>query len=255
MIPSPESENLPLPGQASVQIYQFHVLLLTISPAIWRRFLIRSDSSIADLHHILQIVMGWDDEHLHQFSIHGRHFGVEHIGGIDFTTDPKKIYLRDFKFRLGERFLYEYDFNDYWQLQIRLEQILPFNPAKTYPFCIGGARKTPDEDCGGPQRFMEQEVKQELALWDKKFRLADIMSNLMPTLIDETASIRAAVEPYRAELTSILQEIEEAKFNRFTINQRLKLYASGEVDWHWKELEKQKPKTYKKNVSAKKASK
>jgi hypothetical protein len=143
MIPSQESESLPLPAQVPVQIYQFHVLLLTISPAIWRRFLIRSDSTIADLHYILQIVMGWDDEHLHQFSIHGRHFGVEHIGGIDFTTDPKKIYLRDFNFRPRERFLYEYDFNDYWQLQIRLEQILPFNPAKTYPFCIAGARKTP----------------------------------------------------------------------------------------------------------------
>ena len=62
-----------------------------------------------------------------------------------------------------------------------------------------------------------------------------------------------SVEPYRAELSSILQEIEEAKFNRFTINQRLKLYASGDVDWRWKELEKEKPKTYKK--SSKKASK
>jgi hypothetical protein len=67
MIPSDESP--PLPAQAPVQIYQFHVLLVTISPAIWRRFLIRSDSSIADLHYILQIVMGWDDEHLHQFTI------------------------------------------------------------------------------------------------------------------------------------------------------------------------------------------
>jgi hypothetical protein len=143
MIPSQESESPPLPEQAAVQIYLFHVLLLTISPAIWRRFFIRSDSTIADLYYILQIVMGWDDEHLHQFSIHGRHFGVEHIGGIDFTTDPKKIYLRDFNFRPRERFLYEYDFNDYWQLQIRLEQMLPFNPAKTYPFCIAGARKTP----------------------------------------------------------------------------------------------------------------
>jgi len=191
MIPSQESP--PLPAHAPVQIYQFHVLLLTISPAIWRRFLIRRDSSIADLHHILQVVMGWDDEHLHQFTIHGKHFGVEHIRGIYFSTDPKKIYLRDFKFRVKERFLYEYDFNDYWQLQIRLEQIVPFDPAKTYPFCIAGKRKTPPEDCGGPQRFMEQEVKMELALWDKKFRLAEIMSALLPTIYDETVSIVSAL--------------------------------------------------------------
>ena len=86
MIPSDESESPPLPARATVQIYQFHVLLLTISPAIWRRFLICSDSTIADLHHALQIVMGWDDEHLHQFTIHGRHYGVEHPGGIYFST-------------------------------------------------------------------------------------------------------------------------------------------------------------------------
>jgi hypothetical protein len=107
---------------------------------------------------------------------------------------------------------------------------------------------------------MENEVNMELALWDKKFRLADIMSNLMPTLIDETASIRMAVEPYRAELNSILQDIEEAKFNRFTLNQRLKLYASGAVDWRWKELAaekvpKPKPKPKPKTKSAKKAIK
>lgn len=60
----------------SYEIYQFHVLLLHISPAIWRRILIRSDSSIADLHHVLQIVMGWDDTHLHRFTLHGKEYGI-----------------------------------------------------------------------------------------------------------------------------------------------------------------------------------
>ena len=147
MIPLQESKSLPLPAQVSVQIYQFHILLLTISPAIWRRFLVRSDST-ADLHYIMQIVMGWDDEHLHQFSIHGKHFGVEHSGGIYFTTDPKKIYLPHFNFRLKERFLYEHDFNDYWQLQICLEQIIPFDPAKTYLFYIEVQEKLPPANYG-----------------------------------------------------------------------------------------------------------
>lgn len=175
---TPSDENLPLPAPATVQIYQFYVLLLAISPAIWRRFLIRSDSTIADLHHTLQIVRGWKDKHLHQFTIHGKRFGVEHPGGIYFSTDPKKTHLHDFNFRVKEPFLYECDFNAYWQIQVPLEQIVPFNPSKTYPFCIAGKRKTPPEDCGSPERFMEQEVKMELALWDKKFRLAEIMSGL-----------------------------------------------------------------------------
>ncbi len=50
-------------------IYQLKVLLLGISPMIWRRLLVKSDSAIADLHYILQIAMGWEDIHLHHFII------------------------------------------------------------------------------------------------------------------------------------------------------------------------------------------
>jgi hypothetical protein len=40
-------------------IYQLKVVLLGISPMIWHRLLVRGDSTIADLHYIIQIAMGW----------------------------------------------------------------------------------------------------------------------------------------------------------------------------------------------------
>jgi hypothetical protein len=49
------------------EVYQLHVWLREISPMIWRRLLVRSDSTIADLHYTLQITMGWEGYHLHQF--------------------------------------------------------------------------------------------------------------------------------------------------------------------------------------------
>jgi hypothetical protein len=49
------------------QIYQIHISLLRITPKIWRRVLIPSDMPIADLHRVIQTVMGWENEHLHQF--------------------------------------------------------------------------------------------------------------------------------------------------------------------------------------------
>ncbi len=55
-----------------VKVYQLRVYLRQISPMIWRRLLVRSDSTIADLHYTLQIAMGWDDFHLHQFIIRDR---------------------------------------------------------------------------------------------------------------------------------------------------------------------------------------
>lgn len=91
------------------EIYQFHILLLQISPAIWRRILIRNDSSVADLHHVLQIVMGWNDTHLHRFALHGKEYGIAQSGGIWFRDDPAQIRLADLHMRRKERFLYEYD--------------------------------------------------------------------------------------------------------------------------------------------------
>jgi hypothetical protein len=43
-------------------VYQLRVVLRGVSPLIWRRLLVRSDSTIADLHATLQIALGWSDE-------------------------------------------------------------------------------------------------------------------------------------------------------------------------------------------------
>lgn len=89
------------------EIYQFRIWLKEISPMIWRRLLIKSDASIADLHHCIQIAMGWDNEHLHQFTIQGKSYGIGYVGGISFSDNAREVYLRDFQFRLKEKFTYE----------------------------------------------------------------------------------------------------------------------------------------------------
>ena len=71
-------------------IYQLKVVLLGISPMIWRRLLVKSDSMIADLHYILQIAMGWEDIHLHHFIIHGKQYGITQPGGIIFSDCAKR---------------------------------------------------------------------------------------------------------------------------------------------------------------------
>jgi len=70
---------------------------------------VTSDTTIAQLHDIVQIAMGWEDLHLHQFRIHGKTYGIYRDGGISFADDPHQILLADFKLRKSERFIYEYD--------------------------------------------------------------------------------------------------------------------------------------------------
>jgi hypothetical protein len=166
---------------------------------------------------------------LHQFSLHGREYGVYHSGGVWFDDDPKKVRLSDLKLRLKERFIYQYDFGDNWRHQIRLEQKLPFNPKKDYPVCISGDRKVPPEDCGGPAGFMEIEVSLKLAIWDKKHRLTQFLAKFIKGLEQENGL--ALINKYRTEIKKLFAEIKEAEFDRQAVNQRLKKYALDEPSW------------------------
>ncbi len=122
---------------------------------IYRRLLVRSDMSLADLHYAIQIAMGWEDFHLHRFSIHGKVCGNEDANYIVHYDAPGKPTLEDFAFEPNEKFLYEYDFISWWQHEVRAEKILPLDSKKSYPVCIGGRRACPPEDCGGPWDYQE----------------------------------------------------------------------------------------------------
>ncbi len=157
-------------------IYQLKVVLLGVSPMIWRRLLVCGDSTITDLHYILQITMGWSDDHLHRFRIHGKQYGIARLGGLSFSDNPDAVRLKDFRFRINECFRYEYDFHDNWQHQIRVEAISAPNPCRRYPVCINGRRACPPEDCGGPWAFMA--LRQHYSVFHIMGRLLEITEDV-----------------------------------------------------------------------------
>ena len=135
-------------------IYQLKISLLGISPMIWRRLLVPGSTRIAELHHIIQIAMGWSDYHLHRFRIYAKEYGISYIGGISFSDNPHEVRLADFGFQAGDRFEYEYDFGDSWLHELRVEKIISPEPKKTYPLCLDGKRACPPEDCGGAWQYL-----------------------------------------------------------------------------------------------------
>ena len=50
-------------------VYQIKVTLKGSKPPIWRRMQITNDTTLVQLHRILQRVMGWEGSHLYQFVI------------------------------------------------------------------------------------------------------------------------------------------------------------------------------------------
>ena len=57
-------------------LLQLKVQLRDVHPAVWRRVSLVDSLSVADLHRVIQLLLGWDDEHLHRFRIHGRDYGI-----------------------------------------------------------------------------------------------------------------------------------------------------------------------------------
>jgi hypothetical protein len=129
-VPEPVERALP-------SVYQLRIVLRAISPLIWRRLRVSACDSIADLHAALQIAFAWDGSHPHRFVIHGREYGH------DSPLDPREVRLGDLGLRIGERFIYEYDFTDYWVHDIRLEAIHEAQPGRRYPVLTGGQRSAP----------------------------------------------------------------------------------------------------------------
>ncbi|MGA7903898.1 MAG: hypothetical protein WCA06_14795, partial [Terrimicrobiaceae bacterium] len=105
---------------------------------LWRRFLILSDST----------------------RIRKKDYAVPRLGGLG-CHDARKITLSELHFRINERFLYEYDFCDLWQHQVRFEKRLEIEASRSYPVCVcvcgrsmgratGGLRET--ASVSGPAR-------------------------------------------------------------------------------------------------------
>ncbi len=187
-------------------VYQFRVVIVSVSPLVWRRLLVCSDTAIADFYHILQITFGWTDCHLHQFLIHAKRYGQSRSGGIAFADNPREIKLSAFGLRLSEKFLYEYDFHDHWQHLIRIEAILEPQPNKSYPLCIGGKRAAPPEDCGGARRFME--LRRQHSPFYLLQRAAEILEDAEADRI--------------AELRELSYWFLIERFDRHSVNRRLK---------------------------------
>ncbi|NOI26665.1 plasmid pRiA4b ORF-3 family protein, partial [Vibrio mediterranei] len=106
-----------------MKAYIIKVALRDVSPMVWRRFRLASDTSLAHLHFIIQIAHGWDDEYLHKFRIYGKDYGIYHEGGITFSDNPFHTTLDSLGLEVGDRFTYEYNFFESWLHDIRIEEI------------------------------------------------------------------------------------------------------------------------------------
>lgn len=139
------------------EIYQIKVTLLGTDTPIWRRLLVPADLTLEQLHDVLQLAIGWENCHLHEFRIGRQRFGkpdpTERTLGGPRTASERTVRLFSVLGRAGAKAVYMYDFGDSWEHELLVEKCLASEPGCAYPACLAGERNGPPEDCGGIPGF------------------------------------------------------------------------------------------------------
>jgi hypothetical protein len=102
----------------------------------------------------IQLAFGWQGYHLHSFEVGGRQYGEpDPLGEGELDLDDELDTRLDKVAELGDRFTYVYDFGDWWEHEIVVEEIGPAEFDQRYPTCVDGERAGPPEDIGGPEGY------------------------------------------------------------------------------------------------------
>jgi len=151
MSPSTVPANDTSAADSFNQICTVRIELLDTDPLIWREVEVPTSITLKVLHDIVQITMGWFDQHLWEFTIDKKIYGLPM--DEDWDTAPRteaiKVRLRDVLKPRKMNIDYLYDFGDSWQHCITVTKIRPGLHDVSYPHYVGGEWDCPPEDCGG----------------------------------------------------------------------------------------------------------
>ncbi|MFE9654830.1 plasmid pRiA4b ORF-3 family protein [Micromonospora sp. NPDC006431] len=136
----------------SRQIFQLKVSLAGVRPPVWRRVQVPGGYTLDRLHRVVQHAMGWRDCHLHSFEIDGCQYGEPDPDGDLALRDELDVRL-DEVLGKGSRFRYTYDFGDWWEHDLVVEDSCTADPDERYPSCPEGERACPPENVGGPSGY------------------------------------------------------------------------------------------------------
>ena len=185
------------------RIYQLKISLEDVSPPVWRRLLVRGDTTLAELHQIILAVMDWAPGRLHIFQKEGMLVGDRDESDItDIEEDGAPVHDESelmighiFK-NLGERMVYEYDFANSWRHEILVETISNAGEDGRYPRCLEGSGSRPPEGIDGVPAYR----KMLKVLADPRHPdFADVRSRTGPDFDPERFDLDAANRQLRAK--------------------------------------------------------
>jgi len=181
-------------------VFQFKITLLEVNPPVWRRIQI-VDCTLADFHEFIQGAFGWEDCHLHDFTIEGDRYGQIPLDYAEYEEgliDETPVLISKCVPKTGRRtrWNYTYDYGDNWQHEILFEGFPPFDSQQKYPVCLEGKRACPPEDCGGPWGYPDYLA----AICDPKHEMHEDLLNWRGPFDPEAFDAKKATRDMRKRL-------------------------------------------------------
>jgi hypothetical protein len=141
-----------------VPSYILHISITFSDPLIWRRVQVPGIFTLAQLHDIIQLSMGWSDTHVHQFL----------VGKISYEPTMKTKVPREakrfdeYKYKLhtleeGMRFMFSYIYGagEGWEHEIHMEEIIPPTRQLKHPILLAGEMACPPETVGDIHQYQQ----------------------------------------------------------------------------------------------------
>ena len=110
------------------QVARLKVSLARFRPPIWRRVLVPATATLGDLHVVIQVLFGWDGDHLHVFEAGKKQYSDTFVN-LEETWDEEAVRVGD-AMAPGGRISYTYDLGACWEHEITLETT---RPARSQP--------------------------------------------------------------------------------------------------------------------------
>ena len=148
------------------QVAELKVSLSGARPPIWRRVRLPAVATLADLHQVIQVLFGWDGDHLHLFQV-GKKQYADQFTGLEQTGDEDAVRIRNV-LTPGAKVGYTYDFGADCEHEITLERVVARDPGQDYPVCVEWRGDSPveywsEDEPEEPEPFSLAEVNRQLA--------------------------------------------------------------------------------------------
>lgn len=140
--------------------YQLKIIIENSEPPVWRRVAVPSFINFGQLHDVIQIAFGWENDHLHDFNFPSIKVRIPGSAPFGDDSDYENIRIAELVDRV-KWFRYTYDYGDNWTYKIMVEKKLE-DYDYAYPQVMKYKGENFEEDSGGVFACWEDELEESI---------------------------------------------------------------------------------------------